>query len=171
MSAEDNRLSVGSGRHYAEGWCNFDLNSPGPEFRSPDVYGSVYEMPFEDERFTQVYLGHLLEHLEWDTIPEALTEVIRVAASGARVAVVGPCIERAVKSRQPQWLLDMIVAHEDERPGEGHAWTPTAMLTLMAMETVPWSDGPQLVDVATIDKPEWPNPTTVNWQCAVVAVA
>lgn len=168
MSAE-RRLTLGSGTHYAEGWVNFDLYSPGEGFREPDVRGSVFSLPFPDAVFDQVYAGHFLEHLEWDAVPDALLEVRRVCAPGAVVMVVGPCVERAVKTKQPQWLLEAIVAHWGGAPGAGHAWTPTEMLTVQALESSKLFETVKPLPVYLVDWPEWPNPSLAEWQCAVGA--
>lgn len=163
------KLTIGSGPHYAKGWVNLDVASL-PEWKTPpDVIASVYDMPFENETFSHVYLGHVLEHLMWETLPEALAEVRRVSKPGAQVVAVGPCINYARKTKQPQWLLDAIIAKEGSQGGFEHAWTPTAELTKEAMELGGLREV-TLVPVRQIQKPEWPNPSTAAWQCAVRAI-
>jgi SAM-dependent methyltransferase len=132
--------------------------------------GDILEgLPIPDESFDQAYLGHLLEHLPLDRAHEAVAECWRLLASGGRLAVVGPCIELAIRTGQPEWLLKIIRAHPTpDMPGLGHEWTPTAALTLEVVckgIDVP----PELVDVSTITPPDWPNPSTAPWQCAVLA--
>lgn len=157
------KLTVGSGDHYIEGWVNIDRWR-----EQTDVRCDAYALPFPDDAFDQVYAGHVLEHLSYEDIPLMLHEVRRVLRWDGRFVVVGPCIEAAVRTRQPQHLLEAIIADPTpETPGVGHEWTPTAQLTLAAVQTV-FPDA-ELVPVTSIDKPTWPNPSTVEWQCAVAA--
>lgn len=155
------KLTLGSGPHYAESWVNFDLYA-----EHADVRGDLFALPFPDATFTHVYAGHVLEHLPYDRLTEALTEARRVLVSDGRFVAVGPCIELAVQTAQPHWLLDAIIRH-GVGDGSGHVWTPTAPLTLAAVRAV--FPTAELVPVATITRPEWPNPSTAGWQCAVAA--
>ena len=154
-------LNVASGTHYAPGWLNFDL-LPQDQL---DLRASIFDLPFPSSSFSRVYLGHVLEHLEWHSVPAALTEVRRVTRDRGTVMVVGPCIERAVKTTQPQWLLDAIVADPPGTGPGGHAWTATEHLTVLAIQAAGLPA--QAVPVASVDRPEWPNPSTAAWQCAV----
>lgn len=158
------RLTIGSGPHYAEGWVNLDVVSLPHWPKAPDVLASVYDMPFKDGEFKQIYLGHVLEHLEWDLIPDALREVKRVAAPGAKIVAVGPCMDLAIQTRQPAWLLEDI-KEKEPHDGLNHAWTPTAALTLQAMQTIFLNS--RLILVTKVKRPLWPNPSTAGWQCAV----
>jgi hypothetical protein len=107
--------------------------------------------------------------LEYDRIPEAIEQCLHVLAPGGRIAIVGPCIELAIQTNEPYWLLRNIIKHDDEDVGLGHAWTPTAEMTLRAvLRGVPLYGNPRLVPVETIIPPEWPNPSTAPWQCAIV---
>jgi methyltransferase family protein len=110
-----NGLNVSSGEHYCPDWINFDL-LPQTQL---DLRADLFHLPFPDATFTKVYAGHTLEHLAWDHIPQALTEIRRIMTPGAELMVVGPDIERAVLTRQPQWLLDAIVI-DGPTSGPGH---------------------------------------------------
>lgn len=163
MENDLNWLHIGSGPWYAEGWMNVDVVSPGPGFRDPDVFASIFDLPFEDGRFDKIYMGHILEHIPLDQIDAALAELKRVAAPGCAVCVVGPCMDLATAQGEPQWLLDAIQAHDD--PPGGHAWTATSALTQTALESGGLTV--QEVPVSTIKPPTWCNPNWVAlWQCA-----
>lgn len=165
-------LNLGSGPHYAEGWVNVDLYDPPDESRPPDVKASVFDLDetFPEDSFVAAYVGHFLEHLEWSKIPEALEQIRRVVQPGGHVMFVGPCILRAALTRQPDWLLQAILAHPGEEPtGHGHAWTSTADLMLEAVQTV--FEDAFLVPIVSVVPPAWPNPTTATWQAAVQATA
>lgn len=162
-------LNLGSGPHYAPGWVNVDVwDAREQGFRGPDVVASVFDLSvFPDDSFTACYLGHFLEHLPWGRIPEAFREIRRVCRPGATVMAVGPCILRAIQTKQPADLILAIVADPRAHPDDGgaHSWTPTEELTRVAL-----LDG-GLTDVFTVPivgvaKPTWPNPSTAPWQTA-----
>jgi SAM-dependent methyltransferase len=168
-------LTVGSGPHYANGWINLDLNTH-PDWEpanggkgQPDILASVFDMPFENEEIDRVYLGHILEHLEYDKIPDALREVKRVTKPGGEIMVVGPCHDKAKRLNVPDDLMHAIEAHGFDGTGFGHEWTPTTKLTLEAVQIV--FPKAQVVNITDVTKPKWPNPSQAGWQCAVQAFA
>jgi hypothetical protein len=166
-------LNLGSGVHYAEGWLNFDLYEPADGSRCADVLGSIYEADalFPDDSFVACYMGHFLEHLEWDRIPEAMAQVIRVCRPGATVMAVGPCIIKAAAMKStPQWLIEAIIADpRSAKAGGDHAWTPTEELTRVALEMSGFVDV-VTVPIVGVTPPKWPNPSTVDWQTAAMGV-
>ena len=56
----------------------------------PDLIGSIFDLPDEVTGVTSVYLGHILEHLEFDLIPAALAKLWERCEQGCMVAAVGP---------------------------------------------------------------------------------
>jgi SAM-dependent methyltransferase len=164
------RLTIGSGPHYAPGWVNVDRNNLASWAHPPDVLGDVLEgLPFGDGAAEAVYLGHVLEHLPWALVPRAIDEVVRLLRPGGELAVVGPCLEAAVRTRQPAWLLESIVAEQDpDATGCGHAWTSTGLLAFEACRH-PGLEDLRHVDVASVRPPTWPNPSDAPWQFALVA--
>lgn len=157
------KLNVGSGPYPAAGWVNVDAYHP-----TADVQASITALPFDDETAGRIYLGHVLEHLPWPSLPAALTEIRRVLRPGGTVIAVGPCMERAVLTGQPPWLLRQIVnGEEPDRPGAAHQWTPTELLTVLAMQTA--LDDVRPLAVAEVRLPDWPNRCIDPWQCAVAA--
>lgn len=152
-------------------WLSMDLYSMDHWAKKPDVICSIFDMPFEDNRFLRAYMGHCLEHLEYDAIPDAIAEMRRVCKSGATIAVVGPCVELAERSGQPGWLLKQIARPEKstEAPGIEHRWTPTAALTRDILRTSGLKNV-TVVDITEIARPDWPNPNSdAPWQCAMFA--
>lgn len=172
MDETPTRLNLGSGPHYADGWLNVDLHDPPEGYRKPDYYADVYHLSdhFEAGTFTAVYLGHFLEHLEWGRIPDALDQIRKVAKPGAVVMAVGPCILRTIRYHPSSVdLIKAILADPEATanaaPGCCHEWTPTEYLTRRALERG------GLIDVVTVPvvgvtKPQWPNPSTAQWQTA-----
>lgn len=165
-------LNLGSGPHYAEGWVNVDKYAPPEGCREPDLRADVFHLEdyFPEASFQAAYLGHFLEHLRWDRIPLALAQVRHVCAPGASVMAVGPCLYRAIRTSQPQWLIEAIVADPRQKPtGHGHAWTPTEELTRVALEEGGLTNV-TTVPIVGVTKPAWPNPSTAPWQTAAMGI-
>jgi predicted SAM-dependent methyltransferase len=155
-------------------WINVDGHAPF----LPDVVATLDRLPWDENAADRIYLGHVLEHIpyawsadhEWDgwdhPLERALAEVRRVLSPDGELVVVGPCIERAIQTGQPEWLLRIIAAPvvDDQPPGLNHAWTPTTLLHRLALDAV-FANVVE-VPVTSITKPEWPNPSTAPWQCA-----
>lgn len=161
------KLNLASGLHPTNlfGWLNVDL--PWHGVTSPHVYADAFRLPFLSATFDALYLGHVLEHIEFGALPALGVEVRRVMCSGASVMVVGPDIERAKETGQPSWLLDSI-SDLNGGPG-GHKWVADEARTVEACELMGFNRV-TAVDVATVTPPDWPNPTCAAWQCAVAAV-
>lgn len=162
-------LHLGSGTHPSEipGWLDLDL-CVNDEIK-PHVAGSMFALPFPDDTFDRIYLGHVLEHLRWeDQLPDGLAEVRRVGKPGGQVMVVGPDIQKGIDTHQPDWLLTAIVSDAPASSPGGHQWVATEGLTVRALERGGFTDA-NPVNVADVKRPEWPNPSQAPWQCAVTA--
>jgi predicted SAM-dependent methyltransferase len=158
-------LNVGCGDFYADGWVNIDRYTPEIG-RAPDLVASVTDLPYPDGHFDRVYLGHILEHIEWDAVPAVLEEVRRVVHPGGTVMVVGPDLERAVRTLQSQEQLEAIIhGPSGDLPGVQHEWTATELLTLLAARTVFPDAVP--VPLESLMGAGWPVVSFAPWQCAI----
>ena len=166
-------LNVGSGPHYAQGWCNTDILPAPNGTADPDVLADIFDYgsTFLPGSFAKAYIGHVLEHIPMDATAAAVTRIAATVAPGGPVMAVGPCINRAMATGQPASLLDAI-RHHPERPQHPwlHAWTPTEELTLQIMQESGLINV-RAVPIHEVQKPEWPNPTTAGWQTAVIGFA
>lgn len=165
-------LNVGSGPHYADGWCNTDILPAPKGTRDPDVLADIfnYGETFKPGSFDKAYIGHVLEHIPLDLTISAVQHIASTVKTGGRVMVVGPCIDRAIATGQPESLLDAIRYHPDKPQHPwSHAWTPTEQQTFDIMDAAGFIEV-QIVPISTVTKPEWPNPSTSEWQTAVVGV-
>ena len=109
-------LNAGCGTHYAKGWVNTDVWEN--EETRPDVLVELNKpYPFEDNTFDAVYLGHVLEHLDWRRVLDFLRDMVRIAKPGAPILIVGPDARRALnlwkRDRCPEWLLHSIMEHQE----------------------------------------------------------
>ena len=73
--SESNKLNLGSGLDYREGWVNVDLSK---DFFKVDVLSDLNNLdkqplPFKDKYFDYVFSAHTLEHLQ----PKSLTMVMK----------------------------------------------------------------------------------------------
>lgn len=91
-----NKLHVGCGNDILPGWVNHDLVAlPGVDVVH-DL--TAFPWPFEANRFEEIRMYHVLEHLP-DTI-RTVEELHRIAAPGARVAI------RVPFWNSPDWATD-----------------------------------------------------------------
>lgn len=121
-------LNAGCGTHYANGWVNTDVWDDGKTTR-PDVLvkqGEPY--PFDDSEFDAVFLGHVLEHMPWPSVPKFLTEMKRVAKPNAKFLVCGPDVLKTIKrwasGEEPWHMVLSTMEHQDinTQPGREHLW-------------------------------------------------
>lgn len=113
---KQNLLNAGCGTHYAKGWVNVDIWQD--EHTRPDVVAKPNEpYPFEDDYFDAVFLGHVLEHIDWSEVPNFLTDIKRVAKPGAPIFVVGPDIyktlDRWKNDQEPFSMVLSVLEHQD----------------------------------------------------------
>jgi SAM-dependent methyltransferase len=131
------RLNVGCGPFYAEGWWNTDFVHD--DVVKPDqVVTPGRPFPFPDAAFTAAFAGHVLEHVWWDEVIPFLRELKRVVKRGGSVCVLGPdskkVIEAAVRARDKKAAVSKVweiiedyqhhqveMAHQD-RTGLCHLW-------------------------------------------------
>jgi hypothetical protein len=84
------RLNLGAGRYRLAGYTNVDAD-PATE---PDWCTRVPPIDRTDESVTEIYIGHMLEHLEPDEGAALLRECHRVLVPGGALGVVVPDTRR-----------------------------------------------------------------------------
>ncbi len=114
-----NLLNAGCGTHYAKGWVNVDIWSD--EKTRPDVVAKANEpYPFPDNYFDAIYLGHVLEHIDWNQVPVFLKDMRRIAKPGAPILVVGPdvykTLDRWKEGQEPLSMVLSVLEHQDINP-------------------------------------------------------
>ena len=160
-------INIGSGQHYAPGWWNVDI-IPTDIGKQPDQLIDIFSLPvyFDEPVFNCAYIGHVLEHIDYNKVPDALRAIADVVLPGSKIMVVGPCIDKALTTNQPQSLIDAIRAPENpDRHPWGHKWTPTEPETARAIIKAGWV--PEIMDIKEVKRPLWPNPSTACWQTAL----
>lgn len=157
------RLNLGSGDLRAPvPWVNVDA-WPGTR---PDVVADLRRLPWPDGCVSQIYCGHVLEHLAEAAVVGALVEMRRVLRPRGRVCVVGPDYDRAFAGDADPVLIGAIRDGGDRWPGDRHLWlsTETAALALVR-EVFPAAVAVPIAEVAAC----WPVAFRVWWQFAIEA--
>lgn len=157
------RLNLGMGDHRAPApWLNLDVRAEA----RPDIRADAAHLPVRDGSVSALYAGHLLEHVPLGSVATVLAEWRRVLRPDGRLMIVGPDIERAVHQREPWWILDSILVHD--QPPAGHAWTCSEPVVRWLLEANGWQTTSRRI--AEVLPPEWPNPAPHGaWQLAVEA--
>jgi len=109
-------LNVGCGTHYATGWVNTDVWED--HATKPDVLvesGKPY--PFEDNTFDAIFLGHVLEHMDWSEVGGFLEDMNRIAKPDVPILAVGPDVYRTIKrwqkNQEPWSMVESVMEHQD----------------------------------------------------------
>src|SRR5690348_11497256 len=88
------KINIGPGPHYQEGWVNVEV----AKCFKADVYlDDPMVLPFEEDSAELIYVGHILEHIEWERVPVYLAEMKRVLKPGGTLVVVGPDMWRGLE--------------------------------------------------------------------------
>lgn len=109
-------LNAGCGTHYAKGWVNCDVwesNTTRPDVKVTP--GEPY--PFDDNYFDAIYLGHVLEHIDWNLVPSFLDDMRRIAKPDALILIVGPDIIKTIQrwsdGYEPWHMVLSTLEHQD----------------------------------------------------------
>lgn len=120
-------LNAGCGTHYAQGWVNTDVWVS--DTTKPDVKVTPGEpYPFEDNTFDAIFLGHVLEHIDWKEVPAFMEDMSRIAKPNAPILIVGPDVFKTIKRwaerQEPWWMIESTMEHQDinYQPEREHEW-------------------------------------------------
>ena len=157
-------LNLGCGDppcHAPEPWVNVDSYA-GCE---PDLLADLHALPHDTGSVEAVYMGHVLEHLEYLDVIPVLHEVKRVLEPDGMLCIVGPDYHRVVT--KPEWApwVDLVMHGDDTRPGAEHRWLPTASEHLrMVREVFPAAREIDIIAVSSF----WPVVYRVGWEFAII---
>ena len=68
---------------------------------APDVVGSVTALPFPDNSFDAVLAAEILEHIRFEDVPQALSEIARVARDSAIISLPHPGYVFSIQYKLP----------------------------------------------------------------------
>lgn len=141
----------------------------------PDIIGSVTNLPSTSElaNVEMVYMGHVLEHIPYQTVAPALRLLWTRCVSGARVAVVGPDVDRAGAlhaADQLDWPTVVgALCGEHRWPGDEHVWMCTGERLLRAVKASGLKRA-HLIPIGSELLNDFPVSSRAPWQCALVGV-
>jgi len=79
------RLHLGCGRDYREGWINIDSD---PNVRADFHSDLEWDLPFDDNYIDEVYARHIIEHVRDDV--KLFNEIYRICKNGAKILIDVP---------------------------------------------------------------------------------
>lgn len=95
-----NKLNIGCGRDYRQGWENVDISKAVKAEAYLDIRKD--QLPYMDESASQVYISGVLEQIgDNDQFLHAMNECHRVLTVGGQMTVVVPNARYAIASRDP----------------------------------------------------------------------
>jgi len=184
-------LNAGCGTWYADGWVNADVWES--DTTKPDVRVTPGEpYPFDANVFDAIYLGHVLEHMDWHSVPNFLLDMSRIAKPGAPILITGPDVFRCIKmwreGKEPWWMVESVMEHqgmnwqpdreEEVWDGAEHKWNCHHQRVWNLLETVGFGGLTDLYDRIPNDPSqmswhdtdtdiEWPVVGKHHWQMAI----
>lgn len=158
-------INMGCGDQHAEPpWVNVD----SWDMAGVDLVASATEpWPFDDGECNRVYLGQVIEHLDYpEGVRAALREAHRVLATGGVLCVVTPDFQRLEDARTPDWLKETLAAGLCRWPGDEHRWRPTR--TVVLAEVTELFPTAHLINVTNLGN-GWPPGGRGTYDCCVLA--
>ena len=80
------KLNIGSGEDYKEGWLNVDCRENVRSDLKLDL--NKFPYPFKDSTFNEVFMSMIVEHLNEPI--KCLKEIARISKNGAKIKVIVP---------------------------------------------------------------------------------
>ena len=109
------KLEIGSGNKPTPGYLHFDIRGDV----NADVVGDATSLPFEENRFDEVFTRFFLEHLPRAQARIALKEMYRVLKKDGRLEIIVPNIAYFFKlfleetGQKKEWALNKIYGFEN----------------------------------------------------------
>lgn len=179
------KLNVGCGAFYADGWVNTDVFQ-NDNIKPDYVVPTSGRYPFDDSTFDVVYMGHVLEHIAWDSLPAFMAEMSRIAKPDAVFMIVGPDTYRTLKMWKNDEidleLVSTILEHQDMnyqdideevlRDGAPHLWNcheerVSKFLRHLGFKNIQSEFDSLLINGEDCLGIAWPLVANVRWQFAV----
>lgn len=135
------KINLGCGDRYADGWVNVDwAGSPHRKDQEVDLTG---ELPWAENSLTQIYAGHLLEHLTQDQCRDLLKRLFDCSVDYGQLMVVGPDLPTAYQMAEAGTLdvtIDSLLYGAERWAGDRHLWASSKDETWAMLEAAGWTD-------------------------------
>jgi len=102
---ELNKLHLGCGKAYIEGWTNVDLFSNV----KADIYADIQALPLPRNHFHLIYASHVLEHVQRHTVIATLTHWKDLLVSGGVLRLAVPNFDAVVDRYCNEANLDEVM--------------------------------------------------------------
>lgn len=168
-------LNWGCGTHRAPApWINLDVIRTGDT--QPDVIVDPTS-PFAQwspHGADRIFAGHVLEHIPWPMVPQALLAARQALSVNGEMLVVGPDVYRTIHEwkagREPWFMVQSTMEHDDdcgwthEWQEARHWWSCHEARVAMALQRCGFS-----VEILSAPPGDWPVVGWAAWQFAIMA--
>ena len=172
-------VNIGCGPFRAPSpWVNVDITRIEGHIEPDVVVPSMWPADWELTGFTKVYMGHVLEHIQWERVPEFLQQVLDKCEPGAEICIVGPDIWLFLSLWKQGKITKQAVAGAIEHhysfqdagmwDGARHQWNCYED-RLINIATYAGLNDVTAVPVEEGHLRDWPVTSYVDTQCCVIA--
>lgn len=99
LSSTMDKLHLGCGQVYFDGWLNVDLDSPKADLR----WDLSTQLPFGDNTVSFIFNEHFLEHLDLESGQNFLSECHRILRPGGFLRIAMPDLEFLLEKYHSDW--------------------------------------------------------------------
>lgn len=171
-------INIGCGPFRASApWVNVDVTYIEGHIEPDVVVPSMWPADWDLTGFTKVYMGHVLEHVQWERVVDFIKQVLDKCVVGAEVCIVGPDIMKFLslwKADMLEWgdVAGAIENHTSFQPagtwdGARHQWNCYEQ-RLLDVVTHAGLESVTPVPVTEGQLGDWPVTSYVNTQCCVI---
>lgn len=114
-----------------------------------DVRAKLPGLPFENERFEYIQCSHVIEHIDLDDVPAALSDLRRVMMPKGIMYISAPDMRRAEDVKSKRWI------HYTEKGGVPEGWEHQWACDISLLRYL-------LVDAGFV--PTWTKQVPQGWQ-------
>jgi predicted SAM-dependent methyltransferase len=133
-------LDIGSGKDSEAKlyWPDAEVHRlDSDESLNPDLFGTMQKIPTEDESYERVLASHVLEHLPFVDVLDALKEVCRVLVKGGDFHLMVPSLEWAAREILSETMSFVTIPHLYGTQTNKHQQHRTGFTMLMLRELLP----------------------------------
>ena len=133
-------LDIGSGKESEAKlyWHDEEVHRlDSDESLNPDLLGTMQKIPAEDESYERVLASHVLEHLPFMDVLDALKEVCRVLVKGGEFHLMVPSLEWAAREILSETMSLVTILHLYGTQTNEHQRHRTGFTMLMLRELLP----------------------------------
>jgi len=108
------RLNLGSGNEYREGWVNIDVD---PRWKTDILCDIEKGIPLEDNSIEEVFIKHVLEHIEPRKFQFVMSELVRVCKKNAKIVIYCPYFSCSITYKTIDHISSISYYTFDTTPG------------------------------------------------------